>query len=88
MPTFTDTAAPRAVRPTAFAAVFAAIRTAVGLAAALFAAWVGLTAVGMATVGGLGSFGGDPLVARLGDHMALIALLPTAAIAALALLEG
>lgn len=88
MPAVPAPAARTARRSAVLPAVLAAVGNTAALIIALFAAWACLTVVGMAAVGGLATFAGDPLVTRLGDQMALIALLPTAAIAALALLDG
>lgn len=75
------------MRRTPALSAVSALKDLSALLAVLAATWVCLTGLGLLAVTALQSFGADPLVDRLADQMAGIALVPTAILALIALFQ-
>lgn len=65
----------------------AALREISGLALVLACTWVSLVVIGSLALASLQSFGADPLIGRLQDQVAGLALLPTVGVALLAFFQ-
>ncbi len=66
----------------------AALKEFSGLALVLALTWVSIVVIGSLALASLQSFGADPLIARLQDQMAGLALVPTAALAVVAFFQA
>ncbi len=69
-------------------ATLSAVKSFSALAVVLALTWVSIVVIGSLALASLQSFGADPLIARLQDQMAGLALVPTTALAVIAFFQN